>query len=442
MILILKCWAQPLRVLILLDASRSMSQVFQGKEKIVLAKNLANRMLDSLEKFPNIELALRVYGSEFSYPPGKCTDSKLIVPFTKKNASQIRQTLTKIQAKGITPIAYSLLQALHDFPKTEGLHHIVIITDGIEECSGNMCSSAKQLLENGISFKPCIIGIGLNLNQQQQFKCVGPYFDIQGSETFSNVIKIIASSSKKPMSYQLDLLDSHGASTEERTAFSITDSSETFVQNQWIQCLNDYKLPDTLRRLPPEPFKIKIHTIPEQSSTVQHRQNGIHLHVPVATPQGTLQVHQNEGSEFQPAFIYSLVRDTATKTILYSHPLQSHVKYLSGRYDVQILTQPLYDIKSFDIAPERLHRIEIEQPGRLTVLSLSPGDGLVQYYHSVSRTWMFLKTFNAQTQTQWILQPGIYRVFWRNRIQGRSMNTMERTITVTSGAELQLKFPF
>jgi len=55
---------------------------------------------------------------------------------------------------------------------------------------------------------------------------------------------------------------------------------------------------------------------------------------------------------------------------------------------------------------------------------------------------MFLKTFNAQTQTQWILQPGIYRVFWRNRIQGRSMNTMERTITVTSGAELQLKFPF
>ena len=51
------------------------------------------KFLDSLNKQPNMQFALRMYGHTVKYPPGDCKDSKLVVPFGKDNIQLIKKDI-------------------------------------------------------------------------------------------------------------------------------------------------------------------------------------------------------------------------------------------------------------------------------------------------------------------------------------------------------------
>ncbi|MFM8432795.1 MAG: hypothetical protein ACKOA1_08370, partial [Bacteroidota bacterium] len=81
------------RIEFLFDGSQSMWGRWQSGPKIDVARKLMNQLLDSLRYIPNLELALRVYGHQKNYPPQDCDDSRLEVPFSKGNISQIQDVL-------------------------------------------------------------------------------------------------------------------------------------------------------------------------------------------------------------------------------------------------------------------------------------------------------------------------------------------------------------
>src|SRR6202008_3688510 len=127
------------RVLFVFDASNSMKSIYDGKARIDHAKILFNSLIDSLGKKKNYEFALRMYGSVVKYPPGDCNDSKLVVPFAKNNMAQIKEAVAAAKPTGIPPIEPSLTQSADDFPDNNNINTIILITDGIEECSGDPC---------------------------------------------------------------------------------------------------------------------------------------------------------------------------------------------------------------------------------------------------------------------------------------------------------------
>jgi len=159
------CNAQTTRVLFVFDASNSMKTMYDNKPRIDQAKTLFYKFIDSLNHLKNYEFALRMYGSTVKYPPGDCNDSKLMVPFSKNNIQKIKDLVKTVQPTGITPIEHSLTQAANDFPDTKAINTIILITDGIEECGGDPCKAKLALQEKGIILKPCIIGIGLTIEQ-------------------------------------------------------------------------------------------------------------------------------------------------------------------------------------------------------------------------------------------------------------------------------------
>ena len=57
------------RILFVFDASQSMLGRWQSGRKIDIAKQLLSNITDSLKDVKNLELALRVYGHQRSYPP-------------------------------------------------------------------------------------------------------------------------------------------------------------------------------------------------------------------------------------------------------------------------------------------------------------------------------------------------------------------------------------
>ena len=86
------------RILFLFDASFSMvNQMGPAGSRMDVAKKLLGRMVDSLEKIDELEIALRVYGHQQSKDEYDCKDTKLEVGFSKGNHQQIKNRLNQIR---------------------------------------------------------------------------------------------------------------------------------------------------------------------------------------------------------------------------------------------------------------------------------------------------------------------------------------------------------
>jgi Ca-activated chloride channel family protein len=96
------------RILLIFDCSNSMFGLWESDSKYNIARRLVSKMVDSLDRQQNVELALRCYGHQKKYPPQDCDDTNLEVPFSKGNAWLIKAKLDKLKPSGTTPIALSL----------------------------------------------------------------------------------------------------------------------------------------------------------------------------------------------------------------------------------------------------------------------------------------------------------------------------------------------
>jgi len=134
-------------LLLLVDFSKSMSQYLEHQSKINLVKNMLYRILPEIS--PEIKAGLRVYGHNCNILAFQaCRSSELVVPLGQNNAPQISNELSKLKPKGMTPITYSLKQSVKkDFEGINGQKHIILLTDGGENCDESPCDYAIALVK-------------------------------------------------------------------------------------------------------------------------------------------------------------------------------------------------------------------------------------------------------------------------------------------------------
>ena len=135
------------RVLFILDFSNSMSEYLDGKRKVDLMIETMRRILPELS--PNISVGLRVYGHRMGFTPFEaCRASSLISPISSNNGIGISEALQDIKPRGMTPITYSLKQAVkNDFIGFSGKKHIILLTDGGENCDESPCKYVMELVQ-------------------------------------------------------------------------------------------------------------------------------------------------------------------------------------------------------------------------------------------------------------------------------------------------------
>lgn len=99
------------RVLFILDFSNSMSEYLDGKRKVDLMIDTMRNLLPKLN--PNIYVGLRVYGHRMGFTPYEaCRASSLISPIELNSGIGISSALQSVKPRGMTPITYSLKQAI------------------------------------------------------------------------------------------------------------------------------------------------------------------------------------------------------------------------------------------------------------------------------------------------------------------------------------------
>lgn len=135
------------RVLFILDFSNSMSEYLDGRRKVDLMIDTMRKILTEIS--PNISVGLRVYGHRTGFTPFEaCRASSLISPISQENGFNIQNQLSEIKPRGMTPITYSLKQAVkNDFLGFTGKKHIILLTDGGENCDESPCKYVMELVQ-------------------------------------------------------------------------------------------------------------------------------------------------------------------------------------------------------------------------------------------------------------------------------------------------------
>ena len=425
------------RVLLIFDASNSMKGKWNHQPKINIAKNIAHQLIDSLSKIPNLQIALRVYGNSVKYPPGDCKDSKLIIPFRPNNIKEIKQYISNIQPTGITPIEYSLIQSVSDFPDNSSLNHIIIITDGIEECGGDPCKGREYLESQGIIFKPFIIGIGLNEQQARVFNCVGQYFDAQQNNLFRNITEIIEQQKLKKTTVQINLLDIAGRPIESDVNITIYDAKKNTYLYNYIHSLNELNYPDTIVLPSHIIYKMVAHTIPPSTSEVVKLNEGFHNIIPINAPQGHLNILREKGNFNNNEKTRIVIRDKKTKQILNVQNLNTPEKYIVNTYELDVLTLPR--IRAIiDVFPAKTSTLSVPSSGELKIQTLEPGDGSI-FLQKENTQLEWICNLSKSTEQKFYLLPGKYKVVWRAQSMRSSIYTIQKDIEIKPHQSYLLK---
>jgi len=186
---------EPTNIEIILDASNSMSETVPGGVKIDVARRAIEQLLEILPASYNV--GLRGYGHRFSHTDTgrSCTDTELLSalkPLTQENRTAIKQRLTLMQPKGMTPIAYTLEQAVNDFFGLTGKNIIILISDGEETCGGDPLAIADYITSLGIGIKVYVIGFDVGSREQLEgiaLRTGGHYYDARNAIELGNALK-------------------------------------------------------------------------------------------------------------------------------------------------------------------------------------------------------------------------------------------------------------
>jgi hypothetical protein len=177
---------------LIVDASNSMWGQIQGKSKISIAKEVLEQIITGLPE--NMNVGLRLYGHRYSLRDSRaCEDTELVVPMGPVQKQEMTEMVRSIKPKGKTPLVYSVLQTAGDF-KTIDKGTIVLISDGIESCGGDIHSIDVQVKKMGVDLSLHIIGFGIQEAEHRgqlesiARSTIGKYLDAKNAnELFSSL---------------------------------------------------------------------------------------------------------------------------------------------------------------------------------------------------------------------------------------------------------------
>ncbi len=426
------------RILFVLDASGSMSAAWQENSRWEVAIRLLSNIMDSLERRQGVEVALRVYGHQTSKDGGDCKDTRLEVPFGPESQQRIKQRLKSIKPLGNTPIAFSLAQSSNDFPTDPFSRNVLIlITDGLENCGGDPCQVSYQLQKQHIFLKPFVIGLGLDATMKDAFNCVGTYYDAEQEAAFNKALTMVVAQALNSTTVQVDLLDQFLLPTETNVAMTFYDSELGIDRYNFLHTLNSKRLSDTLLLDPANKYDLVIHTNPEIVKRNIRLDAGKHNIIKVNTPQGALDLVVTGVSGYRN--LRATVRDSRSGVLIGMHEFNTTKRYLTGTYDVEVLTTPIMRFNEVQIEQGKTSRIQIPQPGMVNLVSNTEGYGAI--FSTAAARLEKVHDLNPTMSTETVvLQPGNYKVVYRSKNSSRALFTIEKEFTVTSGGIVTVRF--
>jgi len=418
------------RILFLFDGSGSMLEPW-GKPnqiKINIAKSILTQIVDSLKQNDKLELALRIYGHRSPREANNCKDTWLEVPFKPKNHKLIIDKINEIKPKGVTPITYSLEQAAKDFPAGVGYRNIVIlITDGIESCGGDLCATSRELQKKGVFLRPYIIGLGLRA--EKTLDCAGKYISAETPREFHEELNKAIQATFSKTTVSVELLDARNQSTESNVNVSFVNSLTGISMYDFVHYRDTQGRPDSVQIDPVVDYDFVVNTIPPVVKRNVTIEIGKHNVVRIPVPQGNLIVQQ-EGRKDNSLEV--IVREKDKTDIIHTQRSNETVRYITGKYEVETLTLPRRKF-SVDIQANKNQNIYLPSPGIVNFNTISTGFGSLYEVNADGTQQWITNLDNRKSNFTLTMLPGRYKIVFRVRNAAGSKFTGFKVFDLASG---------
>lgn len=175
------------KLLFVIDFSNSMGEYLEHKTKVNLVKSMMKEILPQISS--DTKVGVRVYGHTCNiFAFNACKSSELLVPLGENNADKINSAIAKLRPRGMTPITYSLKEATKkDLNGQKGVKHIILLTDGGENCDESPCDYAIELMKKRRDIKIDVIAFNVHDSEDlDQLKCVADVTSGHFIETNTN----------------------------------------------------------------------------------------------------------------------------------------------------------------------------------------------------------------------------------------------------------------
>jgi Ca-activated chloride channel family protein len=181
--------AQQNDLLMILDASGSMWGQVEGENKIVIARRVLGQLAAQLPDQSNVGLI--AYGHRRE---ADCADIETLLPIGPLDRAALTGRVNEINPKGHTPITNSIQQALATVRERGKQTTIVLLSDGIETCSGDPCATVRTAKQAGDNFLLHVIGFDLAAENVAALECSaqaggGLYFDAKNAADLATALE-------------------------------------------------------------------------------------------------------------------------------------------------------------------------------------------------------------------------------------------------------------
>ncbi|MBR1774136.1 MAG: VWA domain-containing protein [Bacteroidales bacterium] len=351
------------RILFVVDCSHNMNEKWQSDTKIRITQVLLSNIIDSLAGYDNVECALRVFGNEKDYTSADCDDTHLLVPFYRLNDDNIKAKLKALIPKGTSAVAKSLEKSAEDFPKDKSSRNIVVmIVDNIDKCDGDINQISKSMQQSGKYIKPFIIGISKGM--KKNYDACGTYYEAKGEIDFSKALNMIVKQALHNTTVQVNLLNNKQEITETDIPLMFYDNESGQLRYSFVHTFNSSGQSDTLQIDPLIKYDVVAMTIPPVEKKNVSFEAGGHSVLNLPTPQGTLYVkYVNNAKTFSPKIYPIAVKKISNNEVINVQPLNTKTKYLTGLYNLEVMTLPRLIIDSVEVSQSSTTTIEIPETG-------------------------------------------------------------------------------
>ena len=365
------------RVLIILDCSHSMWDRWQSDSKIKVTQQVLLKFLDSVANQQNIEVALRVFGhlNRNSY------GTRLEVPFEPDNNYKIQSKIKTLVPNGACTAASALSSSLNDFPTVgssskhmqgnadgQPRNIILIITDGMDDCDGNICDVARQVQMSGVIVQTFILGIGSKRDFQHSLDCAGKFTYVPNEEQYTETLYNIFRMSEEEAQLVINVNDETDHLLESEIPIAFYDSQTGVVKYSTLYSIDSRYTPDTMIIDPLVSYDITLFTKPETHIRKKQFRPGRVNDLNITIEQGTLQLRlDGKRVNYQiPQYPVLIYRHGMTE-LVGTQLLGEQSNYLSGVYDIEMLSSPTLRLEGVSVVSSSTTDLSLPTPGMATI---------------------------------------------------------------------------
>lgn len=356
------------RVLIILDCSHSMWDRWQSDAKIKVTQQVLLKFMDSVANQQGIEVALRVFGhlNKNSY------GTRLEVPFEKGNNYKIQSKIKTLVPNGACTAATALSSSLNDFPPLSGdskedvqpRNIILIITDGMDDCDGNICDVARQVQMSGVIVQTFILGIGNKQDFQHSLDCAGKFTYVPNEEQYTETLYNIFRMSEEEARVVVSVNDETDHLLEATLPLAFYDSQTGVVKYNTIYSIDSRYTPDTLTVDPLVTYDITLFTTPPTVLKRRQFKPGRVNRLNIGVEQGSLRLRTDgQRTNYQVPQYPVLVYRHGSNALTGRQLMGESRDYLTGNYDIEVLSFPSLRLENVAIVASSATDLTIPTPG-------------------------------------------------------------------------------